>query len=844
MKRAFVMAVTIVLLGPAAASAATWSVRSPDGELRATVTDEPFRLQVERAGRAVLSSDLGLTTAAGDVPVAFQGRSDRRIDDRYRTPAGKRREHRLRANEMTLASEAMTFEVRVADDGVAYRYVLPGPTEITGERSAFTAPGARAWLLPWRPNYENHFEATSLEAAPPRIYGFPALLSVGSDTWALISEAGDVGAYAASQMTAASGVLHITLPQPSVQAAETPWRVAVVGDLGTVVESDLTTDLGAPSRVGDQSWIRPGTVAWSWWSDGGSPRDFERQKDYVDYAASVGWPYVLVDEGWSPDWMPELVRYAARRGVRMFVWARWNDLETQAQRDALLPLWKSWGVAGVKADFMDSDTQERMRWYDAMARDTARLELLLNFHGSTPPRGIQRTWPHVLTLEGVRGAEDYNLGFLTPQHNATLPFTRNVIGSMDYTPVTFSADRRETSAGHELALSVVYESGLLHPADSVESYSGRGVAEAFLQRVPTAWDETRLVDGFPGRDATLARRRGRDWFVGAIAAGRPRTVDVPLSFLPPGRRYVAEVVDDVGHDELVVRRRLVTRRDRLRVRLSRNGGFAAAICPAACLDEARLSRLRVTTSRRFVAPGGTVTTRVTTTNRSRRALRDVRSRLQVPEGWSARLASRRRWASIPPGASRTARWIVTAAASDGVVRPEATATYRSGGRRMRRTAVGELTPVPGAPPSGTAHLSDLEPFNAFNASGPLELDMSNGGDQAGDGGPITIEGRTFAKGLGGHAHSEQAYYVGGACTRFEAVVGVDDEVGASGTVVFQVWADDRKVFDSGRRTGGQPGLRVSESLEGVEELKLVLGDSGDHTVDDHGDWADARVVCG
>jgi hypothetical protein len=231
---------------------------------------------------------------------------------------------------------------------------------------------------------------------------------------------------------------------------------------------------------------------------------------------------VLVDEGWSPDWMPDLVRYAADRGVGIIVWSRWDDLETQAERDALLPLWKSWGVAGVKVDFMNSDTQERMAWYHAIARDTAALHLLLNFHGATPPRGIQRTWPHVLTVEGVRGAEDYNLGYLTPTHNATLPFTRNAIGSMDYTPVTFSADRREVSAGHELALSVVYESGLQHPADSVESYSGRGVAEAFLERVPTAWDQTELVSGFPGREATFARRSGDEWFVGSIVAGAAR----------------------------------------------------------------------------------------------------------------------------------------------------------------------------------------------------------------------------------------------------------------------------------------------------------------------------------
>jgi hypothetical protein len=502
---------------------------------------------------------------------------------------------------------------------------------------------------------------------------------------------------------------------------------------------------------------------------------------------------------------------------------------------------------------MNSDTQEMMRWYDAIARDTARHELLLNLHGATPPRGIQRTWPHVLTLEGVRGAEDYNLGFLTPVHNVTLPFTRNVIGSMDYTPVTFSADRRETSAGHELAQAVVYESGLQHPADSVESYSSRGVAEAFLERVPAAWDESELVGGFPGREATFARRSGDSWFVGSIVAGESRTISVPLDFLPRRRAYTAEVVRDdrgpdrPGGDDLVVERRRVASGDLLRVRVPRDGGFAAVLCAAAhCLDQARLARLQVTTERRFVAAGATVDARVTITNRSERTLDSPRVALSVPAGWRARPHSGTRWPALGPGASRTATWSVSSSADAApafVARLKATASYVSGGRRMERMAPGELTVRPSAPPSGDRWLSDLDPFNSFNSLGPLERDTSNGGGAAGDGRPITIEGQTFAKGLGGAAHSEQAYYLGGRCSRLDAVVGVDDEVGLAGTIVFQVWGDDVKLFDSGRLTGDDPGRQVRVRLDRVEELKLLMGDSGDHTDGDHGNWAGARLQC-
>ena len=151
--------------------------------------------------------------------------------------------------------------------------------------------------------------------------------------------------------------------------------------------------------------MRPGRVAWSWWADSSSPASFERQKDYVDFAARVGWEYVLVDAGWDPAWVPALTAYARRRHVGVLLWSRWDALRPAAQRDALLSRWRSWGVAGVKLDFMHSDSHQRMGWYRGVARAAAKRRLLVNFHGSTVPRGMSRTWPNVLTMEGVLGAE-------------------------------------------------------------------------------------------------------------------------------------------------------------------------------------------------------------------------------------------------------------------------------------------------------------------------------------------------------------------------------------------------------------------------------------------------------
>ncbi len=226
------------------------------------------------------------------------------------------------------------------------------------------------------------------------------------------------------------------LADPAVTSAgplATPWRTAVVGDLATVTESTLVDDLAPPSRIADTSWIRPGAVAWSWLDGfGAAQRSLAAQQRFVDLSAARGWPYTLVDDGWkTTDWMPELIAYAREQGVQVLLWVHYGDLDTAAERAEFLPRVKKWGAAGLKIDFMDSDSQERFRWYDDILRDTARHRLLVNFHGATLPKGIQRTWPHVMTLEAVHGAEQ---GTVPAAGLTALPYTRNTVGSMDYTP--------------------------------------------------------------------------------------------------------------------------------------------------------------------------------------------------------------------------------------------------------------------------------------------------------------------------------------------------------------------------------------------------------------------------
>lgn len=582
----------------------SWTIAEPDrppnSDLRATVSrtdDGGLELSVHRGSTTVLKpSALGVETVDADFSsgLQFVSESSRQVAQHYTTPTGKRHRHHALARQTRLRfrtdeGNRMDLLVRVADDGVAYRYVLPesdGRVSVRSEVSAFRVPAdARAWMAPWDDHYESRWSQHTVGSAEPGEYGYPALFEIDRENYLLLAESDVVDHYGATRLGLDdSDTFHVTLPDAEETARApmaTPWRTMITGDLGQVVESDLVTDLAQPSRVENTSWIEPGRVSWSWLTDHESPTNLRIQKKFVDYASRQGWEYTLVDEGWDADWVPRLVDYAAKRDVKILIWSRWNDVDTEAERDRLLPRWKSWGVAGVKLDFMDSDSQATMRWYEAVLRDTARQRLMVNLHGATTPHGLARTWPHLMTREAVGGAEYYTFGEgegNTPAHNAILPYTRNVTGSMDYTPTTFSTGERDTSDGHELGLSVVYESGWQHPADSVESYRDHPVAERFLANVPADWDETRFVSGRPGDGQVVARRSGRDWYVGGIFAGSGREATVPLEFLPGGQWRVDLVHD--GANGLVTDTHRVTRDERLAVSIPDNGGFAAQVCRA------------------------------------------------------------------------------------------------------------------------------------------------------------------------------------------------------------------------------------------------------------------------
>ncbi|MET8807640.1 glycoside hydrolase family 97 catalytic domain-containing protein [Streptomyces sp. NPDC004546] len=604
------LAATLLATVPARAEqhehvwAVSEAAHAPRARISLDDTTGTLALSVFREGRTVIEpSSLGIVTEQADLSqgLHFVRRNDRTIEERYRAKSGKRLDRRVHTHETRLsfasaAGARLDLVVRASADGVAYRYVLPtGYGDVLGETSAFNLPpDASAWLGAYRVDNEGQFNQYTAATAPTGEYSDQALFATDGG-YTLLAESDLTGTYSGARLahTQGTGTYHVKLADDRVHTdgpLTTPWRAMVTGDLAAVTRSTFTDDLAPAFRVADTSWIRPGTVLWTWLAGGREAgQSLAAQKAYVDYAAERHWPYVAVDAGWyfksdawdttDPDWqtdswLPQLVDYARAKGVGIVVWVHQRDLDTPEERAQWLPTLERWGVKGVKIDFMNSESQSMLQWYDTVLRETAAHHLVIDFHGSTIPKGIQRTWPQVMTMEGVGGEEKRTN---TAVHLTTLPFTRNVIGSMDFTPGGFQrVGQRPDSDAAEAGLTVVYESGLQMFAGTPESYDTRPLARGFLEQVPAAWDDTRLLAGHPGQEAVLARRSGDRWFLGGVYAGAARTAEVPL-LIGPGR-WLVETIRD-GADGLVQDRRVLSGGDTFSVDITANGGFAGIACP-------------------------------------------------------------------------------------------------------------------------------------------------------------------------------------------------------------------------------------------------------------------------
>lgn len=496
------------------------------------------------------------------------------VKDSYTMIGGKRRECSNEANETTYLyidniGRQQSLTVRAYNDGVVFHYALDGlqHTRPTEELTTYRIPeGTKRWMQKWTEPYEEFFPLATTGEKANRRWGYPALIQPSDNVFALITEAGIERWNSASSLhNDRNKELYRVVMDENVQNTTgrwtSPWRVIIVGKLEDVVASTLVTDVSEPCRIEDTSWIKPGSVSWIYWAYNHGSNDYQIIRQYVDMAVDMHWPYVLIDAEWDEmkngGSIEDAIRYALDKGIKPLLWynsstawlkawgapgphERLNAPELREREFAWL---EKMGVAGVKIDFFAGDKQETMEYCIDLLECAARHHLLVNFHGATIPRGWQRTYPNLMSVEAVYGAEWYNNNAtLTPKaaaHNATLPFTRNVIGPMDYTPCTFSDSQHPhiTTHAHELALSVLFESPLLHWADKPESYLAqpRDVRD-FMSALPTTWDETRLLGGYPGEWVVMARRSGSTWYVTGInGKDTAQTLSFDTSILPKGR---------------------------------------------------------------------------------------------------------------------------------------------------------------------------------------------------------------------------------------------------------------------------------------------------------------------
>ena len=567
---------------------------------------EPARLGLDLVGQSALGPGMHI--------LATQPES---VDETYTIPAGKTstvRNHYngVRADFEDSTGRKLTIEARAFDDGVAFRYEVHDQTSfkkvrIASELTEFTyAKDAATYPLileGYQSSWEDTYQLREVSGLHPDwLIGLPFLAEEPGLGWVAITEA-DIADYAGMYLRKDQAFLSHTVKadlsplaneagviQPGV-AVETstpfnsPWRVFMIGDEpGRLIESNIVLNLNPPSKIADTSWIKAGKSAWDWWSGEAAPSvsfktgmNTATMKHYIDFASASGFPYMLIDAGWAlspqrtgPDDyldladitrvtpeidMPELLRYAKEKHVKLWLWAHWTSV--QKYMDQAFPLFEQWGIAGVKIDFMNRDDQWMVDFYHRVVESAAAHHLMIDFHGAYKPDGLRRTYPNLITREGVMGKEYLKMSArTTPAHNAALPFTRMLAGPMDYTPGAFGNSNRENfvarnfmpmglgTRAQELALYVILESPLEMVSDYPEHYAGQKEFE-FIKRVPSTWDEIHAIGGTPMEWVSVARRSGKDWYVGTLTNWDERDVKVPLNFLGDGR-YEAEIYADAS----------------------------------------------------------------------------------------------------------------------------------------------------------------------------------------------------------------------------------------------------------------------------------------------------------
>lgn len=576
-----------------------WRIDSPKNILSLSVSLSPegtLLYEAQREGISVLAtSAMGLSTLACDLTegLSFQQETRGETAETYSLPAGKKKEYENASNDARLVftkyAYTLVLELRVFDQGFAYRYLISGAGEqitVNRENTQFVLGEGfqHQWMQDWIKTYEGPYNSRDFDDIYiNQHYGMPSLAQDPErDLWLMINEAQVMslaGNYCSCHLKRQPGKaysiefapeekgrpLALTLPLTC------PWRVVTVCEsLNTLVNSTLVYNVNPPATE-DYSWVKPARALWAWWEYENGAQLFSQSRDYVDFAAAMGFEAVTLDCPWDACWVPEICDYSHKRNVQIWIWTGMQRIDTLEKAQRLIPLWASWGVDGLKVDFFENDSCHTMWQYNMIRELMTKHKLMINFHGSTKPMGEGRTWPNFITAEGIMGLEHYKWSDMPNSlHNCTVPFTRNVAGPMDYTPLAFSNANRNTTIGHQLALPVVFESGVTNYSMSLhymEAWNGTD----FLRRSHAKYDSVRVLSGNPGNHAAILRQKGGDYLIGLITCPK-QSLDISLSFLPEGEHYCEIYEDEEKGDRIQVRKCTVTREDTLLLNLMASGG--------------------------------------------------------------------------------------------------------------------------------------------------------------------------------------------------------------------------------------------------------------------------------
>ena len=619
----------LVVIMISSCSTETLDVTSPTGKLGVTVEPmegkayDKITFSVNYDGKTILSqTELGLETDVqkfyGNLKLKSVSKAKRIVDD-YKMITGKRSHCINEAFERTYSfenQEGNTLDItfRVYDNGVVFRYeinTIADKEYVVDEYTAYNIPqGAKRWMQQYDPGYEKFFPVSTDGKLPDRpkvnSWGYPGLVELQDSVFMLITEANIRRGHCGSLLFNGDNNdrYQVKLADKKQVAERTwgsPWRVLIIGGLSDIVESTLVTDVSDPSKVEYTEWINPGMVSWIYWAYNHGSKDYQKVKEYIDLAAEMHWTYNLIDWEWDEmsngGNLQDAVKYTLNKGIKPLLWynssTNWIGpgplfrLNKKQDREKEYAWLSEMGIAGIKVDFFSGDSVSTMNYYIDLLEDAIKYKLMLNFHGATIPRGWQRTYPHMMSIEGVYGAEWYNnapiLTNRAAEHNATLPFTRNVVGPMDYTPGTFSNSQHPhiTSYAHELALPVIFESALQHMPDRPSVYYGLPEpVKRLLSELPVAWDDTKLLAGYPGEEVILARRKGNVWYIGGInGTNETKTLHISLDKIAVNGKKISIFKDGIDDKHFAIEENipLANVKSDLTIECLPRGGFVAVI---------------------------------------------------------------------------------------------------------------------------------------------------------------------------------------------------------------------------------------------------------------------------